>query len=96
MDWLFCRTVLCTGRTRQAESRSSLVVMDEQGSEAAGMLPAAQLAEQQRSLSGRDSQSEIWIFPSWAPGLRLDLLLSLLGRAVGYFPACRTQPLDSR
>lgn len=47
-------------------------------------------------LISRDPQSEIWISPPRAPGLTLDLLLNLLGRAVGYFPTCRAQPLDSR
>lgn len=74
----------------QAESRASLAVVGEQGSGAVG----SQLAQEQRCYqSSRHSQSEI--FPSWAPGLKLDLLLNL-GRAVGYFPTCRTQAGQGR
>lgn len=51
--WAGCSAELCFAQVGRAGSRSSLAVMDEQGSEAAGIPPAAQLAEQQRSVSGR-------------------------------------------
>lgn len=72
----------------QAESRASLAVVDEWGSGAGGSFPALLAQEQRCYQSSRHSQSEI--FPSWAPALKLDLLLNLFGRAVGYFPTCRT------